>query len=66
MDLNDLRWDYAELLKDDAWRARRLAEFFTIPLPDERKEYIRMVCKGRGFSYCTGFETRPEALRPEI
>ena len=66
MDLKDLTWDYAEPLKDDAWRARRLAEFFPfvaegltredkdlllreideIPLPDERKEYIRMVCNG--------------------
>lgn len=28
MDLKDLTWDYADPLKDDAWRARRLAEFF--------------------------------------
>jgi hypothetical protein len=28
MDLKDLTWDYAEPLKDDAWQARRLAEFF--------------------------------------
>jgi hypothetical protein len=66
MDLKDLTWDYADPLKDDAWRARRLAEFFPfvaeglsrkdkdlllreidrINLPDERKEFIRMVCTG--------------------
>jgi len=28
MDLKDLTWDYPEPLKDEAWRARRLAEFF--------------------------------------
>lgn len=28
MDLKDLTWDYTEPLKDEAWRARRLAEFF--------------------------------------
>mgnify|MGYP006294654497 CR=1 FL=1 len=28
MDLRDLTWDYADPLEDDAWRARRLAEYF--------------------------------------
>ncbi len=66
MDLKRLTWDYADPPKDDAWRARRLAEFFPfvveglsaedkdlllreidkITLPDERKEYIRMACRG--------------------
>jgi hypothetical protein len=64
LDLKDLVWDYPHLLKDDLWRARRMAEFFPfvleeltredkevilrhldkINLPDERKEFIRMVC----------------------
>jgi hypothetical protein len=66
MDLKDLTWDYAEPLKDEAWRARRIAEFFPfvadsltkgdkalllreidkMNLPEERREIIRMVCKG--------------------
>jgi len=28
MDLRQITWDYAEPLQDEAWRARRLAEFF--------------------------------------
>lgn len=67
LDLRRLNWDYPHPLKDDMWRARRLAEFFPfildaltredkdlllreldrIKLPDERKEYIRMVCGGQ-------------------
>lgn len=67
MDMKDLTWDYPHPLKDDLWRARRLAEFFPfvlkelgeeekelllrhlheINLPDERKEFIRMVCGGK-------------------
>ena len=66
MDLKRLSWDYPHILKDDMWRARRMAEFFPfliegltredkalllryldkINLPDERKEFIRMVCGG--------------------
>lgn len=57
-------WDYPNPLRDDLWRARRMAEFFPfvleelteedrkillrqldeINVPDERKEFIRMVC----------------------
>ena len=64
MKLKNLLWDYTRPLKDDMWRARRLAEFFPfvledltpqdkvlllskldqINLPEERKEFIRMVC----------------------
>ena len=64
MDLKRLVWDYQHPLKDDLWRARRMAEFFPfvleeltredkvvllrhldkINLPEERKEFIRMVC----------------------
>jgi len=28
LDLKRLTWDYQNPLKDDAWRARRLAEYF--------------------------------------
>ena len=64
--LKRLVWDYPHPLKDDLWRARRIAEFFPfiiedlthedkefllehldkINVPDERKEFIRMVCGG--------------------
>ena len=64
MDLKRLLWDYRHPLKDEMWRARRLAEFFPfildeltredmdlllkeldrINLPEERREFIRMVC----------------------
>ena len=64
MKLKGLVWDYPHPLKDDNWRARRLAEFFPfildeltredmdlllrelhrLDLPEERKEYVRMVC----------------------
>ena len=67
MELKDLVWDYPRPLKDNLWKARRLAEFFPfvvekltkydkkillrhldeISLPDERKEFIRMVCGGK-------------------
>jgi hypothetical protein len=60
-------WDYLHPLKDELWRARRIAEFFpfvveeitkedkeillrhldNINVPDERKEFIRMVCSGK-------------------
>ena len=66
MNLKCLVWDYPHPLKDDAWRARRLAEFFPfildeltrrdmdlllkevdrLNLPEERKAFIRMVCRG--------------------
>ena len=65
--LKRLVWDYPHPLKDDLWRARRMAEFFPfvleklteedraillrqldeINVPDERKEFIRMVCGGK-------------------
>ena len=32
MDLKRLTWDYPEPLKDDLWRARRIAEFFPFVL----------------------------------
>lgn len=71
LDLNRLTWDYPHPLKDDMWRARRLAEYFPfviagltredkeillknldkINLPDERKEFIRMVCGGEQDTY---------------
>ena len=64
MNLKSMLWDYPDHLKDDLWRARRMAEFFPfvleelteedrktllrrldkINVPDERKEFIRMVC----------------------
>ena len=64
MNLKSLVWDYPHPLKDDAWRDRRLAEFFPfildeltredmdlllreldgLNLPEERKEFMRMVC----------------------
>lgn len=64
MNLKSLVWDYPHPLKDEVWRARRLAEFFPfildeltredmdlllkeldkLNLPEERKEFIRMVC----------------------
>jgi hypothetical protein len=67
VDLKRLVWDYRHPLKDDLWRARRMAEFFPfvleeltredkvvllrhldkINLPEERKEFIRMVCGGQ-------------------
>jgi len=67
LDLRHLVWDYPQPLKDDLWRARRMAEFFPfilkdltkenkelllehldkINVPDERKEFIRMVCGGK-------------------
>lgn len=67
MNLNRLTWDYPHPLKDELWRARRMAEYFPfvleelthedkevllrhldkIDLPDERKEFIRMVCCGK-------------------
>ncbi|MBE9569700.1 MAG: hypothetical protein IMF11_03680 [Proteobacteria bacterium] len=67
MDLKRLVWDYPHPLKDDLWRARKIAELFpfvleklteedkqillqhldNINVPDERKEFIRMVCGGK-------------------
>ena len=64
MNLKRLIWDYPHPLKDDTWRAQRLAEYFPfildeftreemdlllkeldkLNLPEERKEFIRMVC----------------------
>jgi hypothetical protein len=60
-------WDYPHPLKDELWRARRMAEYFPfllqeltqddkdvllrhlddMKLPEERKEFIRMVCSGK-------------------
>ncbi len=67
MHLKRLIWDYPNPLKDDLWRATRMAEYFpfvfeeltqedkqmllkhldTINVPDERKDFIRMVCGGK-------------------
>ncbi|MFQ6003646.1 MAG: hypothetical protein ACE5KJ_07865 [Candidatus Zixiibacteriota bacterium] len=67
MRLKDMVWDYLNPLKDDLWRARRMAEFLpfvfedlskedkhlllkhldNINVPNERKEFIRMICGGK-------------------
>ena len=45
MDLNRLTWDYAHPLKDDMWRARRLAEYFPFVVagltPEDRDVLLR-------------------------
>lgn len=43
MDLRQITWDYGEPLEDEAWRARRLAEFFPFvadKLTQEEKDLI--------------------------
>lgn len=43
MELKQLIWDYPHVLKDDEWRARRMAEFFPFvqeALTQEDKELI--------------------------
>lgn len=64
LSLKSAIWDYPGPLKDELWRARRIADFFPfvledlseedtrillkhldeINVPEERKEFIRMVC----------------------
>ena len=45
MDLRQLTWDYGEPLEDEAWRARRLAEFFPFVVEDLTREDKDLILK---------------------
>ena len=45
MDLKQITWDYGEPLEDEAWRARRLAEFFPFVVEDLTRENKDLILK---------------------
>lgn len=45
MDLRQITWDYGEPLEDEAWRARRLAEFFPFVVEDLTREDKDLILK---------------------
>lgn len=48
MKFKDTIWDYPEPLKDEMWRARRIAEFFPFVLKDLSAEEKEVVLKHLG------------------
>ena len=45
MDLRQITWDYVEPLEDEAWRARRLAEFFPFVVEDLTREDKNLILR---------------------
>lgn len=84
MNPKSMLWDYPDHLKDDLWRARRMAEFFPfvleelteedrktllrrldeINVPDERKEFISMVCSEKQDTMTAGAFSRNRCFSP--